>query len=66
MSVDHEPYTKPDDVRDAGEERADGRPTGAPAEGTVRSGQDPATAPTEPVEEHGHQPATEHSPGGDL
>jgi len=66
MSVDHEPYTKPDDVRDTDHERADGRPTGAPAEDAMRSGQDPATAPTEPVEEHGHQPATEHSPGGDL
>ena len=66
MTTDHESYKRPDDVRDARDERADGRPTAAPRAGEVRSGQDAATAPTEPVEEQGSQPATEHAPGGDL
>jgi hypothetical protein len=66
MTTEHEPYKRPDDVRDAHDERADGRPTAAPRSGEVRSGQDPASAPTEPVEEHGHHPSTEHAPGGDL
>jgi hypothetical protein len=66
MSVDHEPYRKPDDVRNPEHERADGRPTGMPDEHGVRSGQSPETAPTEPVEDEGHQPSTEHAPGGDL
>ena len=66
MSVDHERYRNPHDVRDAEDARTDGRPTGAPGEPAVHSGQNPATAPTEAVEEHGHQPPTEHAPGGDL
>jgi len=66
MTTEREAYGRPDEVRDARDERADGRPTGDAGPDVLRSGQDPASAPTEPLEEHDETPATEHAPGGDL
>jgi hypothetical protein len=56
---------QPNEIRDAKDERQDGRPTGAP-----RTTDDPgprnAEHPTVAPEEEGGKPTTEHGPGGDL
>ena len=57
---------RPQDVRVAGDERADGRPTGHTDEDGLRAGVSVGDASTEPAEDHGHRPTTEHAPGGDL
>ncbi len=57
---------RPQDVRDAGDERADGRPTGHTDEDGLRAGASASEVPTEPAEDRGHRPTTDHAPGGDL
>ena len=66
MNDERAPFERPDDVRDANDERADGRPTGRPDGDALRPGLSPEAAPTEAPEERGAQPTTEHAPGGDL
>ena len=56
---------QPQEIRDAKDERQDGRPTSTPRtsnEPNPRSDEHPTVAP----EEEGGTPATEHGPGGDL
>jgi hypothetical protein len=57
---------RPQDIRDPGNERADGRPTGETDEDGLRAGVPADEVSTEPAEDHGHRPTTEHAPGGDL
>ena len=57
----------PERVRDADDERADGRPTGQNEPTGLKPPEGPASDhPTEAPEEHGQLPTTEHAPGGDL
>jgi hypothetical protein len=56
---------QPEEIRDAKDERQDGRPTAAPRttdDPGPRSTEHPTVAP----EEEGGSPTTEHGPGGDL
>ena len=56
---------QPKEIRDAKDERQDGRPTGAPRKADDpdrRTEEHPTVAP----EEEGGSPSTEHGPGGDL
>lgn len=56
---------RPEDIRDAHDERQDGRPTGPDQDG-LRPGTEQPAAPTVAPEEEGATPSTEHAPGSDL
>ena len=60
-----EALERPHEIDGPDDQRRDGRPTTAPAEG-VGAGKPADETPTVAPEEEGGEPSTEHAPGSDL